>query len=248
MRKSIARDVKEAAAERALLSALSDDLSLPLLQIKTTLDVLEQANMAAKKSRPHLERLRFSADTGLQLIEAYRLALRIMPVANLPLEPVAIGSILQAVAHQLAPYARHYSTTVEIDIKGNIIPALAHKPSLTVALECLGASIIRAQAAQGQPQKNYRLLLGAHRAAGQVVAAGVFSGVQGLSDRALRNARDLAGRARQPLTEAPAGTAAGVLIADMLCSAMWQPLRAAAHRNLHGLAVNIPASKQLQFV
>jgi hypothetical protein len=34
----------------------------------------------------------------------------------------------------------------------------------------------------------------------------------------------------------------------MLCAAMWQPLRAAAHNNLAGLATSIPASKQLQFV
>jgi hypothetical protein len=33
-----------------------------------------------------------------------------------------------------------------------------------------------------------------------------------------------------------------------LCAAMWQPLRAAAHRNMNGLAITVPVSKQLQFV
>ena len=45
----------------------------------------------------------------------------------------------------------------------------------------------------------------------------------------------------------PPSTSGGVLIADMLCSAMWQPLRAAAHRNMGGLATGIPVTKQLQF-
>ncbi|MGH7156646.1 MAG: hypothetical protein ACREGG_00815, partial [Candidatus Saccharimonadales bacterium] len=76
----------------------------------------------------------------------------------------------------------------------------------------------------------------------------VFSNVQGLSDRTLRAARSLIGKARQPLPAVPAGAAAGVLVADMLCSIMWQPLRAAAHNNLAGLATSIPVSKQLKFV
>jgi len=46
----------------------------------------------------------------------------------------------------------------------------------------------------------------------------------------------------------PAGSAAGVLIADMLCSSLWQPLRAAAHHNLPGLVTMVPASKQLQII
>ncbi|HVS78999.1 MAG TPA: hypothetical protein VHD84_01785, partial [Candidatus Saccharimonadales bacterium] len=70
----------------------------------------------------------------------------------------------------------------------------------------------------------------------------------GLSDRTLRAARSLVGKARQPLPAVPAGAATGVLVADMLCSAMWQPLRAAAHHNLPGLVTALPASKQLQFV
>jgi hypothetical protein len=38
------------------------------------------------------------------------------------------------------------------------------------------------------------------------------------------------------------------LVADMLCAALWQPLRAAAHNNLAGLATSLPVSKQLKFV
>jgi len=249
VKKQGGREVKEFALERALLSALSDDLALPLLQIKTALDLLEQdSRQSTKKSRTHVERLRFSADSGLQLIEAYRLVLRPTPSTTLPLEPIAIGSVLQDVAHRLSPYAKHYGATLEVDIKGNIIPALAHKASLSTALQCLGVSIIRAQAAGGTPAKDYRILLGAHRASGHAVVTGVFSNMHGVSDRVLRTARDLAGRARQPLTDVPQGATAGVLIADLLCSAMWHPLRAAAHRNLHGLATNVPVSKQLQFV
>jgi hypothetical protein len=80
------------------------------------------------------------------------------------------------------------------------------------------------------------------------IATGVFSTVHGLSDKTLRAARSLVGKARQPLPALPPGAAAGVLVADMLCASMWQPLRSAAHNNLTGLATNIPASRQLNFV
>ena len=187
------------------------------------------------------------ANDGLQLIDAYRLVLRSHEAESLQLEPVAIGALLQDVAHQLTPYAHQYDTALEIDIQGRLTPVLAHGPSLVAALQCLSASLIRAQAAQSR-QKNYRLILAAHRAADNVITTGAFSNVQGLSDRTLRAARSLVGKARQPLPAVPAGAASGVLIADMLCSTMWQPLRAAAHNGMGGLATGVPVSKQLQFM
>lgn len=225
---------------------LSDDLSLPLLQIKTALQLLASDNFSKKMVKQQARIMTMSAETGLRLAEAYRLVLQTDKFDELPMEPVAIGAVLEEVAHQLSPYAREYATDLEVDVQGRLVPVLAHPNSLMAALECLSSSLIRAQAAQTQ-QKTYRVILGAHRS-GADVAAGVFTNIQGLSDRTLRAARSLAGHARQPLPALPAGSASGVLIADMLCSVMWQPLRAAAHKNMNGLAVAVPISKQLQFV
>jgi len=231
----------------SLLAALADDLALPLLQIKSTLELAGKGNLSAKKNLQIARGIALSTETGLQLIEAYRLALRAPDEASLPLEPVAVGAVLQEVAHQLTPYASQYATVLDVDVAGRLTPVLANKESLVAAMQCLGASLIRAQAANSR-KKSHRLMLGAHRTAENVIATGVFSSVQGLSDRALRSARALSGKARQPINVLPAGAASGVLIADILCGAMWQPLRAAAHQGLHGLATAVPVSKQLQFV
>lgn len=233
--------------QRALLLALSDDLALPLLQIKSTLELVGTSNLSFKKNSQHRLSMGLSAENGLQLIEAYRLALRIQDEAELPLEPVAVGAVLQEVANQLSPYAKQYATDIEVNVASRLTPILANRQSLIAAMQCLGASLIRAQAV-GNRKKSHRLMLGAHRAADNVITTGVFSSVQGLSDRALRNARALTGKARQPLASLPAGAASGVLIADILCAAMWQPLRAATHHNMYGLATAVPVSKQLQFV
>jgi hypothetical protein len=249
MRKKLAaRETQNSNPMQALLTALSDDLSLPLLQIKSNLEVLEEDSFNQKNIRPVAEQMMMSVENGLQLVEAYKLTLRINHRSEtMDLEPVAVGAVLQDVAHQLTPYARKYATELQVDISGKLTPVLTHQPSLHVAIQILSASLIRAQAAQVQ-QSRYKLLLGARRSSEGVISTGVFSTIEGLSDKTLRSARSLSGRARQPLPSLPPGAASGVLIADMLCSSMWQPLRAAAHGGLHGLATAIPVSRQLQFV
>lgn len=202
---------------------------------------------AKAAARQHSAAVHLSAETGLQLVEAYRLLLKMDEILGLSYEPVAIGAVLEEVAHRLSPLAHEYSTQIRVDVQGRLTPVLAHQPSLIAALEVLSASLIRAQAAQAE-KPNYQLVLGAHRSAESAIAAGAFSEIHGLSDRSLRAARSLVGHARQPLPAIPPGTASGILVADMLCESLWQPLRAAAHRSWGGLATSLPTAGQLQFV
>ncbi len=226
---------------------LSEDLTLPLLQIKTSVDLLEGKSFAKPAARQHAQETTLNIAAGLQQIEAYRLLLASDDLSKLPMEPLAIGALMDDIAHRLASYAKQYDTNIEVSIQHRLSLVLANPASLASALEVLSSSIIRAQAAQSD-KKSYRLVLGAHAAPDKSIAAGVFSDTRGLSDRTLRAARGLIGKARQPLPAVPAGAAAGVLVADMLCAALWQPLRAAAHDNLAGLATSLPVSKQLKFV
>jgi hypothetical protein len=229
------------------LVALSDDLTLPLLQVRASLDLLKINNFNKASARLHAHETELNIDIGLQLAEAYRLLLNSDELNKLPMQPLAIGALLEEIAHNLTPYAKQYDTVVQVSVQHRLSPVLVHEPSLRSALEVLSSSLIRAQTAQGE-QKTYNLLLGAHRNSDNSIATGVFSTVNGLSDKTLRAARSLVGKARQPLPTVPPGAAAGILIADLICASMWQPLRAAAHNNLTGLATSIPASRQLQFV
>lgn len=220
---------------------------MPLLQVKGSLELLENRDFSKAAARRHALETQLNIDVGLQLIEAYRLLLDSAQLDRLPLEPLAIGALLEDIAHRLAPYANQYDTKVEVSVQHKLAPVLAHQTSLRSAIEVLSSSLIRAQAAQSD-EKSFRVVLGAHRAAENSISAGVFSGTHGLSDKTLRAARSLVGKARQPLPAIPTGAAAGVLVADMLCAALWQPLRAAAHNNLAGLATTIPVSKQLRII
>ncbi|HET7528869.1 MAG TPA: hypothetical protein VFJ84_01415 [Candidatus Saccharimonadales bacterium] len=226
---------------------LSEDLALPLLQIKTSADLLEGKNFSKAAARDHVRETELNISAGLQQIEAYRHLLASEDLSRLPAEPLAIGALMDDIAHRLTPYAKQYDTVLEVSVQQRLAPVLANQASLASALEVLSSSLIRAQAAQSE-QKSFRLVLGAHGAHDKAVAAGVFSNAQGISDRTLRAARSLMGKARQPLPAVPQGAAAGVLVADMLCAALWQPLRTAAHDNLAGLATSLPVSRQLKFV
>jgi signal transduction histidine kinase len=107
------RGIEEFNKYRSLLAALSDDLSLPLLQIKTTLEMMD----ANSRHAPAKDSMLLSADAGLQLIEAYRLALRATDHDISQMEPVAIGAVLQDVADQLEPYAKQYATDLIVDFR-----------------------------------------------------------------------------------------------------------------------------------
>jgi hypothetical protein len=226
---------------------LSRDLALPLTQIKSSIELLDADNFGENTAREVSANVSLSAEAGIQLLEAYHLLLSADNILNEDLVAVSIGSVLEEIAHSVSPYAKRYATDLVVDIQGRFAPVLAHPASLSSALEVLATSLIRAQAAQSQKDK-YRLVLGAHRLPEGAVAAGAFCSVRGLSDRSLRAARSLVGQARQPLPAIPPGAASGILIADMLCGALWQPLHTSAHHGLFGLATELPITNQLQFV
>lgn len=221
-------------------------MALPLVQIKTVLELFDTSSLKADQ-KELLHSLGLSTEAGLRLIEAYRLALSLNDTVELPLEPIAIGSVLNDVAHDLTPLANRYGIEIWLDVQPHLKPALAHQPSLMTAIDCLGSSLIRANASASGKRKG-RVLLGAHRSPEGEIITGVFSSGEGVSQRALRAARRLSGRARQPLTGVPAGTASGVLVADMLCSRIWRPLSYARHNRLDGLATLVPISRQLNLV
>lgn len=233
-----------------LLVALAHDLRLPLLQIASGVEVLQTVSAKTKLSHTSLQQLSAVSKSGIELIDSYLLALQI---ANnnqqLVLEPVAVGAILDEAAHRLTPYARQYDTTLSVHVSSRPKPVLAHRPSMEALFVCLGSSLIRAQVAQrGGLEKKHQIQFGAHGNRSDWITAGVFGSIEGLTYEALRTARNLVGKARQPLPALAADTAAGVLLADLLSSMVYHPLKSATHGHQKGLATSFPVSKQLRLV
>ncbi|MEK7602895.1 MAG: hypothetical protein AAB459_01445 [Patescibacteria group bacterium] len=216
-----------------LMSALAEQLKLPLVQIAHGLE------SGAYKPQA----LADNARLAIKLIDSYLLTNTHSRQESLLLEPVPLSAVLQDVAHQLYGHAKRYNCQVELNIAGRYQPVMSHKNYLQGALLALGYSFI--EAASNSDTKA-TITLAAHRTK-QGISGGVF-GLENLRSEFFRKARQLYGTANQPLTSDSASSSVGMFIADTLLGQMNTPLHVARHQNQKGLAATFIPSTQLKLV
>lgn len=227
-----------ADAENRLLQAVVEQLKLPLLQIARSAELAEQTNDAAAYA--HISDISKSA---LELLDGLLLTTQHGQHA-LPVEPVAISSVLHDVAHRLAPVAAHYDTDLELSLHGRYAPIMAHRKSLESALLLIGYGLIESRTVE---HKRHRVLLAAHKSSKGLVA-GLFDNQPGLSADTLRRGRALYGSVRQIMPSVSAANGAGIFVADTLLRAMATPLHVAKHDSYTGLATTLYPSSQLELI
>lgn len=230
-----------AAAER-LLRALAENLKLPFLQIA------RRAELARLTNEPleFLDSIELTADAALQLLDNYLLSLRLSQQPAVHLEPISVAAILHDTAHKLEKLAKLYDCDVELNISGKYEPIMAHKAGLSAALVSLGYVFIEAQSIRAREHRPV-IKLAAHRGKKGIVA-GMFADMDGLSTDMYRRARELYGRAPQPLSQFTSASGAGVFVADSLLNSMSANLRIAHHQKLTGLAATFIPSRQMSLV
>ncbi len=232
-----------AAAPHQLLLALAEQLKVPLLQIA------RQAELSRLKQRvpAGLADIESTADSAIRLIDGYLLGMQLsIGQMSLHLEPVSVASVLDEAAHNLEGFASRHQISLQLDLSGRYEPVMAHRQAFLTAVTCLGYVFVEAESQQEESSR--MLTLAAHRTNHGGIAAGVFAGSGNLSAGMYRRARQLYGRARQPLHTVTASTGAGIFVADTIFSAMATNLRVAHHHRLSGLAASLQPSRQLNFV
>jgi hypothetical protein len=227
------------ASER-LLSALAEQLKVPLLHIA------RQTELKADPGNQMLADINRQADVALRLLDGYLLSTQSARQQGFALEPISISSLLYEAAHHLSSVAKLYGCDLQLHLPGKYEPVLAHQESLQAALTSLGYSFIEAQQLE---EVNARpvITLAAHRSRYGIVA-GVFDEQEGLSTDMFRRAHTLYGRARQPLTGLSPTSGAGIFLADSLLGMMSTHLHVSHHRKLTGLAATLLPSQQLSLV
>jgi len=223
-----------------LLQALAEQIKMPLMHIARRAELYRDQD----ETRQTLLQIEHTANLALRLIDNYLLSTRLSQM-TLALEPVSLSAILHDTAEALRPIARQYNCELELSVAGKYGPVMAHRNGLQAALLSLGHVFIEAGRQPGV--KKSRVTLAAHRTSGGI-AAGVFSETAELTSATYQRARELYGRASQPLGELTAGSGAGVFVADSLLAAMAAPLRVASHQKISGLAATFIPSRQLSFV
>ena len=225
-----------------LLLSIAEQLKLPLLQIA------RQAELAQLSPLPaDLGRIQTTADMALHLLDSYVLGVQLATDERklFETEPVSISSVLYDAGAQLAPIAKAYDVTLDLRLEGKYGPVMAHRDGLQSALVSLGYALIEALPSLDRPQ--LRLQLAAHRCRYGIVA-GVYCEAEELTAEALRQGRQLYGRARQPLTGISASSGAGVFVADALLHAMQSQLTVSRHHKLRGLGAVLQPNPQMQLV
>lgn len=248
---TLVRPAPQPASESftSLFLAMAEELKLPLQFIARQAE-LQTMHIGAIDSLDLLEGLRniqTSADMSLQLLDSYLLSLRLSlePATELMLEPVSVSAVLYDTASQLQDVATQYGVTLDLHVHGRYEPVMAHKQALQAALISLGYALIEALPAAGAGKRHVQLAT--HRTKHGIVA-GMYGELDALTPELFQRAKQLQGRARQPMVSAMSGSGAGVFIADALLGAMASRLRVGRFQKLPGFAVTLAASEQLQLV
>jgi len=219
-----------------LLVSVAEQIKLPLLQIARLAEL------------GHTDRVQATADSALQLLDNYVLAVRLNLEAELTplaLEPVSVSSVLYDVGTQLSEYAKGYGINLELNVAGRYGTVMAHRQGLQAALVSLGLSLIEALPAQESPQLT--LQLATHRCRYGVVA-GLYTDTERLTGDVLKHGRRLHGASRQPLLNLTQNSGAGVFVADSLLQAMNLELKVSRHHRLFGLGAVLQPNNQLQLI
>jgi hypothetical protein len=230
------------ALSQHLLLSIAEQLKLPLLQIA------RQAELAKLTPRgADISRIQTTADMALHLLDSYVLGVQLATDEQklFETEPVSISSVLYDAGAQLSPIAKAYDVTLDLRLDGKYGPVMAHRDGLQSALVSLGYALIEALPSLDRPQ--LRLQLAAHRCRYGIVA-GLYCEAEELTTEALRQGRQLYGRARQPLTNLSASSGAGVFVADALLHAMQSQLTVSRHHKLRGLGAILQPNPQMQLV
>ncbi len=223
------------SATDQLLTALAEQLKMPLLQI---------ARLAEAENAMALPHISVISEHALRLVDAYVQAQTLLQT-DLLLEPVTTSAVLYDVAQELQPFAQHHDVTIELDQKGAAVPVLAHRASLKTLLTLVAANLIET-AGETHGQKK-ELILGTHRTTRGMIV-GAFSEQAELSQRALRLTRELRGNEARVVNALGMSGATALAIADQLSDRMSAPLKSYRHRSLSGVGSLLMPSRQLQLV
>ena len=243
----MAQDVASSGVSQSILSqhlllSVAEQLKLPLLQIA------RQAELAILTAQPaDVQRIQNTADMALHLLDSYVLGVQLVTdqAKLFETEPVSISSVLYDAGALLQPMAKAYDVHLDLHLDGKYGPVMAHRQGLLSALVSLGYALIEALPSIERPQ--LRLQLAAHRCRYGVVA-GLYCEADELTTDALRQGRQLYGRARQPLTSLSSSSGAGIFVADALLHAMQTQLTVSRHHNLRGLGAVLQPNPQMQLV
>lgn len=231
---------------RNLFFSLAEDLKLPLIQIARIAELSKN-----KKDAKLVEQIEAIADNSLQLIDGFILNSYLQNLGDAEsMQPVSITASFQDSAHLLSSYAKKNNCNIEIEITGKLEPILANPNALKSAMISLGKVFINYEKERQNNSSNSPkciIKLASHRTRSGI-AAGIFTESKSINSKILRQAKNIHGKAINPMNQLVSNNGVGVFIADLLLKQMSSGLKVAYHHKQTGLAATFSPSHQLELV
>lgn len=231
-------------SQSVLLRSVAEQLKTPLMVIARQAELQQYTQRQSTEAQ--IADIGAQARTALRLVDSYLLGLdMITQEMEVQLEPVSLSALAYDVAHELSPIARQYNADIALDVAGKYGQAMGHMAGLKAALHGIGAVMTEMASME---YKRHTVKLAVHkRNSGLVV--GVYSdSVENMQEALLVARRARTHHMQQSVAQLTANSGAGILVADMLFTAMRASLRSGRYKKQQGLAATLLPSQQLQFV
>lgn len=222
------------------LVAAAHELKSPLVLLRQMSLELDETDDPQRR-KVLSERLRFTADQGLRLVEQLTLSSRLQD-SLFETEPLQVQAVFQDLESQLRPLASHLG--IDVSIK------TPQRPLVTVANRDLLPALLRnfCDNALAYTPREGRIQLIAAQRRGQIYL-GVRDEGPVISPQSFRQLRERMGRQPQPLSARPRSSGLGLWIAGLYAEAMSASLVTERHR--HGgmtFGVMLAPSEQLSLL
>lgn len=227
------------------LVAAAHELKTPLAIIAHLASALEDESLATpEQRRAGLQRIQLSAERTMRLIQglttSYRLGDEQLKLA-LNLQPVNITQICEEVAHEILPFARVQSQTLELALGQRSQLVVGDKELLHSVLFNLLDNAIR----HTPPQTTVRMHV---RRRTELVRVCVHDSGPGIQPSDMTKLKQRLGTHTQPIVTRSSGSGLGLYIAQQLADAMGGRLGVGTVKSGADFHVDLLHSRQLSFI
>lgn len=222
-----------------LIASVAHELKSPLTLISGLSAQLQRPAVDPRQYRHYLERIQFSSDRLLGLIDSilrgYELEQHML---ELKLEPISPQLVLEEVAHELEPHARRQAQLIAVRTIRHRQTVLADKGCLHAVLFNLLDNAIK----YSLPETTIELEARLRRGHSQLVVKDYGAGIK-RSD--LKKLFEQFGRFQRPVPQWATTTGLGLYIAKQLTEAMNGSLELTRRKDGSSFLVNLQLSRQL---
>lgn len=226
-------------ASQRLLASVAHELKSPLTLISGLSTQLQQPYIDPKQYAHYLERIQFSSERLLLLIDGILKGYEIsQQTFELQLEPLTPQLILEEVAHELAPHAKKQAQLIAVKSSRHKQIILADKGCLHAVLFNLVDNAIK----YSRPESTIELETRLRRGYAQIAVKDYGEGIKRAD---IKRLFAQFGRLQRPVPQWAATTGLGLYIAKQLTEAMQGELGLTRRKDGSSFLVNLQLSHQL---